>query len=108
MITASEYLRANTNTEQCENMNMNNTNSTTCLTTNWMYNIVPSDRYIWTISPASLSTHVFYLRGDSSYAGSLRNIVVNFDNAVVPVLNLSSDITLTGEGTQSNPYAIIS
>ena len=41
MITASEYLRANPNTEQCGNLSINNTNKSTCKTTNWMYNIVP-------------------------------------------------------------------
>ena len=46
LITASEYLRANNNTEQCENFSLNNTNSTTCLTTNWMNDIVPSDGYL--------------------------------------------------------------
>ena len=36
MITVSEYLRANTNTEECGNFILNNTNKATCKTTNWM------------------------------------------------------------------------
>ena len=107
MITASEYLRANTNTEQCENMSINNINRTTCLTTNWMYNIVPSGDYLWTISPyASLSTSVFFVFGTTFNAGSLNGRDANADNGVSPVLYLTSDITLTGDGSSGNPYIL--
>ena len=107
MITASEYLRANNNTEQCGNMNINNTNSTTCFTTNWMYNILPSESYLWTISPsASLSGSVFYVSGYVSAAGSLNSNVAYFSFYVSPVLYLGSDITLTGDGSEGNPYVI--
>ncbi len=51
LITASEYLRANTNTAQCETLSLNNDNRKTCLTTNWMYGAVPSGGYMWTIPP---------------------------------------------------------
>ena len=106
MITASEYLRANTNTEQCENMSINNTNRTTCLTTNWMYNIVPSGGYLWTISPsASDGFSVFRVNGTTSLAGSLFDDNGN-DRGVSPVLYLTSDITLTGDGSSGNPYVI--
>ena len=108
MITASEYLRANPNTEQCENMSINNTNNTTCRTTNWMQSIVPSGGFLWTISPnASDSYSVFYVNGGSSSAGRLDyNNAEDFSNGVSPVLYLSSDIALTGDGSQGNPYQI--
>ena len=107
MITASEYLRANTNTEQCENMSINNTNRTTCLTTNWMYNIVPSRDYLWTISPnASNSNLVFKVSGNTSNAGRLNNNANN-SNGVYPTLYLTFNITLTGDGSSSNPYIIM-
>ena len=107
MITASEYLRANTNTEQCGNMSINNTNASTCLTTNWMYNIVSSIAGLWTISPdANNGTNIFDV---ISYAGFLNTDFAYYGlNGVFPALYLSSDITLTGEGTQSNPYTIMS
>ena len=108
MITVSEYLRANTNTEQCENYSLNNTNRTTCLTTNWMYNIVPSRDYLWTISPnASNSYSVFTVCGYSSNAGRLSSINANISSGVSPVLYLTPSITLTGDGSSSNPYVII-
>ena len=107
MITASEYLRANTNTEQCGNMSINNTNNTTCLTTNWMYSILPSEGSLWTILPeAGLSFSVFFVNGDSSFAGRLiGNYAIN-NIGVFPVLYLTSDITLTGDGSSGNPYVI--
>ena len=108
LITVSEYLRANTNTEQCGNLSINNTNRTTCLTTDWMYSAVPSEGYMWTISPYARNSYsVFSVNGLSSYAGR-----VDFRNAasshgvVVPVLYLSSDITLSGMGEPGDPYVI--
>ena len=108
MITASEYLRANNNVEQCGNMNMNNTNKDICKTTNWMYSIVPSNAYLWTISPyVSRSNSVFFVLGDPSYAGGLyySNDAI-FSYGVSPVLYLSSDITLTGDGSSANAFQI--
>ena len=108
MITASEYLRANTNTEECGNLSLNNTNRTTCKTTNWMYNIVPSDGYLWIISPtASDSLTVFCVVGNASIAGRVSSSFANASFGVSPALYLSSDITLSGTGESSNPYKIM-
>ena len=107
MITVSEYLRANTNTEQCGNLSINNTNKTTCKTTNWMYSIVPSGSLLWTISSlASYSLNVFDVSGTTSGAGRVHNNFAYNSYGVSPVLYLKSDITLTGDGSQGNPYVI--
>ena len=107
MITVSEYLRANTNTEQCGNLSINNTNYTTCKTTNWMYSIVPSNGYLWTISPSdSTSISVFSVGGGASGVGRLFINYANYSNGVSPVLYLSSDITLTGDGSSANAFQI--
>ena len=106
MITASEYLRANTNTEQCGNLSINNTNYTTCKTTNWMYSIVPSNGYLWTISPDSSRYSVFYVYGFASSAGRLNYGYASSSRGVSPVLYLSSDITLTGDGSSANAFQI--
>ena len=107
MITASEYLRANNNVEQCGNMSINNSNDTTCKTTNWMYNIVPSGDYLWTISPSGSNSYsVFFVDGNASDAGRLSIHGASYSLGVSPVLYLSSDITLTGDGSSSNPYVI--
>ena len=107
MITASEYLRANTNTGRCGNMSINNSNFSTCKTTDWMLNIVPSSSYLWTISPnASSSRSVFTVAGSNSLAGSLASFLSINSDGVSPAVYLSSDITLTGDGSSSNPYVI--
>ena len=104
LITASEYLRANTNTTQCETNMLNNENRETCLTTNWMYSVVPSGDYMWTISPtARPRTTCFYVFSD----GGLSTNYASLDyTGVFPVLYLSSDITLQGEGTSQTPYTL--
>ena len=109
MITVSEYLRANTNTEQCGNLSINNTNRAICLTTNWMYSIVPSNGYLWTISPNdSGSNSVFFVSGFAGNAGRLSRGIVDTSGGVSPVLYLSSDISLSGSGTAGDPYIIVS
>ncbi len=106
MITASEYLRANTNAEQCETANLNNANASICLSTNWMYNIVSSVIGLWTISPiANNSTLVF---GVSSYNGFLNDdSVYQGFNSVFPTLYLTSNLFLSGSGTESDPFTIM-
>ena len=106
MITLSEYLRANTNTEQCGNFSLNNSNYSTCKTTDWMFNIVPSNDYLWTISPyASSSSSIFRVNGNDT-AGWLGSNYAKDSRGVSPAVYLSSDITLTGDGSSSNPYVI--
>ena len=104
LITASEYLRANTNTAQCETNMLNNDNRETCLTTNWMYGAVPSGGYMWTISPnASGPGYVFFVYSNGNLSSNGEG---NSSRGVVPVLYLSSDITLQGEGTSQAPYTL--
>ncbi len=107
LITVSEYLRANTNTAQCETFSLNNIYGTTCLTTNWLF----SGGDVHTISLNNDSNNQIFsiwlmdfrptgLIGDLSY------IDADFSGTVYPVLYLSSDITLSGEGTKTNPFQI--
>ena len=101
LITASEYLRANTNKELCGSNMLNNDNYSTCQTTNWLF----KNDYYWTISPdSSTSSDVFYVRNygnlDSSYSFS--------SYTVLPAITLSSDISLSGSGTAGDPYIIVS
>ena len=106
LITASEYLRANTNTEQCGNLSINNTNRTTCKITNWMSFIVPSNGGIWTILPsASNNNSVFNVRS-RSVGGVVHDHFAYNSIGVSPAVYLSSDIILIGDGSQGNPYII--
>ena len=103
LITASEYLRANTNTAQCETFSLNNDNYSTCHSTNWMYGAVPSGGRMWTISPNASNSNVVFSVIDRGHL-SRTNALSRY--GVVPVLYLSSDITLQGEGTEASPYQI--
>ena len=106
LITLSEYLRANTNTEQCGTFSLNNDNYETCLTTDWMYSAVPSGGYMWTISPYDITLfNVFRVFGRNT-PGFVSSYRVSNASGVVPVLYLSSDITLNGTGTSGSPYVI--
>ena len=99
LITASEYLRANTNTELCGNLSLNNRNYSTCKTTNWLL----KNDYYWTISPHSGdSGGVFDVRRSGNVG---RGDAANPD-AVLPAITLSSDISLSGSGTAGDPYKI--
>ena len=104
LITASEYLRANSNTAQCETFSLNNYDPSTCCDTNWIFNAVGSS-YPQTISPvASIANQVF---ADDGY-GSLYGGDANYGPGagVVPVLYLSSDITLSGTGLETDSFVI--
>ena len=107
LLTASEYLRANSNKKQCENLSLNNRNYSTCNTTNWIYKIVLNNDYdwLWLISYVLNEGNIFsisnYNPGQLS-AGSPANI-----EDVSPVVYLKSDITLIGDGSQGNPFQIV-
>ena len=102
LITASEYLRANTNTNQCGNFDLNTTNSGICQTTNY---IGKSSSVLWTIS--SGRSNSFDMFG-VVWGGRIGEYNANGSGDVYPVLYLSSNINLEGEGTESNPYTIVS
>ena len=97
LVTVSEYLRANTNKEQCKNFYLNNINVNTCSLTNWMI----FDHSFWTISP--IGTFQVFSIGPNGYIA--RNNVTAWPG-VNPVVYLSSDIKLCGTGTQQDPYII--
>ena len=110
LITVSEYLRANSNIEQCENFALNNTNHNICMTTNWIFNEVNSS-YMETITPVYNSSNLIYLVDLTSPVSSMQSNIpltgpTNMSQDIYPVLYLSSDITLSGTGTQQDPYII--
>ena len=101
--TVSEYLRANSNKEQCGTFSLNNDNDSICLNSDWM-NI---NDYWWTLSPRSGNSYgVFNVNSDgnvftSFYGASYANY------AVRPAITLSSEVQITGGiGTESDPYIL--
>ncbi len=102
LVTMSEYLRSNNNKSSCGTFSLYNSNYSSCRNTNWMY---INDSW-WTLSPDadSAGNDVFAVGyGDfgSGIGGAGR-----MNDAVRPVVYLSSEVTLSGSGTQSDPYQI--
>ena len=68
----------------------------------WLY----TGQYYWTMSPYSGSSNavVFYV---GSY-GNLRGGAVHDMAGVRPVINLKSDVSISGNGTKDTPYEVSS
>ena len=73
---------------------------------NYSYYLYASQQY-WTLTP--------YMVGSGGYAsvfrvdntGALLNDTPNYSLGVRPVINLRSDIELTGTGTITDPYIVV-
>ena len=99
--TLSEYIRANSNKEQCGTYSLTNDNYSTCKNSDWMFN---SD-YWWTLSPTSGNSYnVFYV---NNY-GYVRFDYADYMSPTVrPAITLSSKVQITGgTGTASDPYIL--
>ena len=99
LITVSEYLRANTNKEECGNFSLNNDNYITCRTTNWLF----KETTYWTISPRAVHSSIVFA---VYFGGNLSHNFALNAGAVLPAITLSSDISLSGSGTSGDPYRI--
>lgn len=109
MITVSEYLKANSNYNQCKTLSLNNNNTNTCIKTNWIYNTVPDSSYMWTITPNNGDNHYVYGVNKNNTKGSVNynNASTNTASYVAPVLYLSDKTVITGgSGTRQDPYLI--
>ena len=106
LVTASEYIRSNSNKSRCGSFSLNNDNYSSCVRTGWMDN---NDRW-WTFSPfAGYSSPSFYVRSDGFVDGyyNYDPSYVDASNAVRPALYLSSSVKITGgNGSPNSPYEI--
>ena len=108
LITASEYLNANTNTIECGNLLLNNTNKEKCVLTNWIYSIVPYKGWLWTITGGETNNNMVYsVHSTDGNVGYLADYFVTEYRGVSPVVYLKDSTALSGEGTKENPYIII-
>ena len=104
LITASEYVRSNSNKDSCGTMQqlLDATNGQ-CKGTTWMYY---SGGEWWTLSP-SLSYTVNFMIIVYGNSGAFNTANRTFTAFMVrPALYLSSEVKLTGSGTQSDPYVV--
>ena len=106
LINVSDYVKASTNSA-CDSVNAYRSNSScynSSETHNWIYAGPAARDYSWTIAPYS-SSHasvVFFV----SSGGSLDSSVVRSSRGAAPVLYLSSNISLEGDGTSNSPYTV--
>ena len=100
LISVSEYVRVNTNTQQCSTVGAHRDNYTECKETNWLVN---NDDW-WTLTPNEDDRkRTFSIYSNGSISSSVVN---NSYMGVRPVIYLKSGLTLSGTGTQSDPYTI--
>lgn len=102
LVSASEYLRANSNKEQCETFSLNNSNNTVCSATNWIFNILGSSSFWFLSSEANSGEFVFYVGVNGRIGSDLSDSY----SQVLPVIYLTQDIKISGNGTQDDPYTI--
>ena len=100
--TLSEYLRANSNKEQCGTLSLYNDNYSTCINLDWMYY---SSDYWWTLSPDSGNFFSVYR---VNYNGTVIGLNPSSPgSAVRPTITLSSEVQIMGgDGSQSKPFQI--
>ena len=102
LISHSDYIRANSNQSMCGTAKINYENYDTCRDLDWMYISGP---YWWSLSPGADSTYsVFFVVDD----GHVINTGAYNSLGVRPAIYLSSDISLSGLGTQESPFTIVS
>ena len=99
--TLSEYIRSNSNKNDCGTFYLNEYNFHTCSNSNWMY-----DSYDWwTLSPNTDWSHrVFFVSTDGGDISDRSADSTPYSYR--PALYLSSKLKLSGSGTQSDPYII--
>ena len=101
--TLSEFLRANSNKEQCGTSTLHNHNYSICKDSDWMFNADDN----WMLTPNSSYPNTVF------QTGTYGDITFNYNgakyakNAVRPTVILSSSVQITGgDGSKSNPYTI--
>ena len=102
--TVSEYIRSNSNKQQCSTIKLNNDYYSLCKTTNWMNN--SNINVWWNLSPSNGYTDIIF---DISNNGYISGFGLTADSVahVRPTLYLSSSVQIIGgDGTESNPYTI--
>lgn len=99
LITASEYIKAHSNTI-CSTLSNVNSNASTCKSTNWM---IPKTGKLWTITPYD-PNFVTVINSNGSIETNIKSSTANI--SVHPVVYLSPNVSLTGIGTLEDSFKI--
>ena len=101
LISHSDYINANSNQELCGTDKINYENYETCRNDDWMY---ISGTYWWTLSPyAGASPYVWFVYND----GHLDSSAPYYSRGVRPAVYLTASLSLSGSGTESDPFTIM-
>ena len=104
LMTISDYIKTNTNMEQCGSFSLNNTNYSICKATSWIFNSV-NFNWLLTISPDSyfFNHRLYHITSNGKF-----ELFSPLDTiSTLPVFYLSSDIYLKGKGTANVPYRLV-
>ena len=108
LMNPSDYVKASTNSE-CTSVNAYY-NVSSCYnnsdTHNWIYAGPAAKSFSWTIAPCPTFYASPVFRGYSDGRLSNSNASASGSNGAAPVLYLSSDISLGGDGTSNSPYTV--
>ena len=102
LASASDYLDASSNQSMCNSRRLQSINLETCVTTNWMY--IP-ETWWWLVSPDADSDFAdigFTVGPDGRFYGNF----ARRSYGVRPAVYLSSSLSFSGSGSQSDPYRI--
>ena len=100
LLSSSDVHLSVSNEELCGTDNKYYDNLETCAANNYL--VIPG-KYWWLVSPNyDYSYDVWYVFDD----GTLSHSDANYSDGVRPAVYLSSDISLSGSGTSSDPYRI--
>ncbi len=101
LLSFSDALLANSNIAQCGSTMDNYTNLETCKRTNYL---IPDSGYYWLVSPgAQHSDNVIEVNSDGDV---INGNDAYYSGGVRPAAFLSSSLSFSGSGTQSDPYRI--
>ncbi len=105
LITLSDFLRSNSNDNECSSYTLNVANYSKCSNTNWMYNsLIYSSPSMWLMS-STYGDDAGVLSFDDDWlfdGGHARE-----EKSVFPVLYLNSNVIFNGNGTSDNPYVLV-
>ena len=105
LMNPSDYVKASTNSA-CTSVN-EYWNTSSCYsnsaTHNWIYAGPAAKNYSWIIAPLSFNARDVFLVHDH---GLLNSFNAYRSGGAAPVLYLSSDISLEGDGTSDSPYTV--
>ena len=104
LLTASEYLRANANSEECGSLYLNNSNYEKCRATNYLAQIGVSDyTMLWTMSPIINNTN------NTNSVTDTENILDNNDStqSESDIVTNSTDENLVTDDTNSKNSLVL-